>query len=57
MIQLVLVSYSSAQIFEMKQVRSILDSLMAYTSRHFEHANEFLKSSYSIQYTLECMSR
>jgi U3 small nucleolar RNA-associated protein 13 len=56
LVQVILKSYPQSVLFEIENVKDILDSLISYTQRHFEHANDLLKDSYTVQYTLERMT-
>ena len=51
----ILRSYSKDILFTLNDFGDLLDSLIAYTQRHFDHANEMLKQTQVIGFTLECM--
>ncbi|KAI8906880.1 WD40-repeat-containing domain protein [Gorgonomyces haynaldii] len=55
LVHLILKSYSQEDLFKLPKAKEILDSLMTYTQRHFEHAQEMLKQTHLISFTLQSM--
>nr|KAJ3414557.1 Transducin (beta)-like 3 [Polyrhizophydium stewartii] len=55
LLYLILRSYTPETLTGLPQAKSIIESLLPYTERHFAHATELLKKSQVLEYTLQCM--
>jgi U3 small nucleolar RNA-associated protein 13 len=54
-LEIILKRFPAKRLIELNGAKELIDALGAYTSRHFEHANEMMKVCCVVGYTLECM--
>ncbi|KAJ8330858.1 U3 small nucleolar RNA-associated protein 13 [Batrachochytrium dendrobatidis] len=55
LLYLILKGYNPSVLIELPKAKEILEGLLPYNERHFVHANELLKKSHVLEYTLKYM--
>jgi U3 small nucleolar RNA-associated protein 13 len=55
-LHLILTHYNMDRVLGLKKARVIIEALIPYSERHYNHSLEMLRKSYLLDYTLECMT-
>lgn len=50
-------SFEPSRLMKLPNAKSIIDALLVYTERHFDHSKELVKQSYLLDYTLSAMDQ